>query len=85
MQQSTKYYTIAGNWSPFLLCPLRGFENQLYYELQRLNQGSNDDILPLWSARELPHYIPLKDTNDCHTGLLGDDEYELSQHILIGV
>jgi pimeloyl-ACP methyl ester carboxylesterase len=82
--ENTKYYTIAGDWNPSLNCPLFGFENGLYNELNRLNQGPNDGIVPIWSVKTVPHSTFLGATHDCHTGLLSDAEYGLSRHILLG-
>jgi hypothetical protein len=64
---NTNYYTIYGDWNPSLPCPLLGFEEDGYRELNNLGAGHNDGIVPVSSA--LGHFNNLNHTNHCHPGL----------------
>ncbi|HEY7081742.1 MAG TPA: alpha/beta fold hydrolase [Nitrososphaeraceae archaeon] len=80
--ESTKYYTIYGDWNPSLPCPLIEHENVLYQELKRLNQIPNDGIVPVWSVEShafLPHSTLIGHTQHCQTGQLTDEEYNMAK------
>ena len=77
---NTKYFTIYGDWNLSLACPLLGFENDGYRELNNLGAGHNDGIVPVSSA--LGHFTNLNHTNHCHTGLLTSQEYNIAKTIL---
>src|SRR5689334_3749868 len=77
---NTKYFTIYGDWNPSLACPLLGFENGGFRELNNLGAGHNDGIVPVSSA--LGHFTNLNHTNHCHTGLLTHQEYNIAKTIL---
>jgi pimeloyl-ACP methyl ester carboxylesterase len=81
--ESTKYYTIYGDWNPSLPCPLIEHEDELYKELKRLNQIPNDGIVPVWSVEShafLPHSAVIGHTQHCQTGLLSDEEYSMAKN-----
>jgi triacylglycerol lipase len=81
--ESTKYYTIYGDWNPSLPCPLIEHEDELYKELKRLNQIPNDGIVPVWSVEShafLLHSILIGHTQHCQTGLLSDEEYNMAKN-----
>jgi pimeloyl-ACP methyl ester carboxylesterase len=80
--KSTKYYTIYGNWNPSLPCPLIEHEDELYKELDQLNQKPNDGIVPVWSVEShafLPHSTLIGHTQHCQSGLLTDQEYNMAK------
>src|SRR5919197_5006052 len=77
---NTNYYTIYGDWNPSLTCPLLGFEDDGYRELNNLGAGHNDGIVPVSSA--LGHFTNLGHTNHCHTGLLTNQEYNIAKTVL---
>ncbi|HZE78064.1 MAG TPA: alpha/beta fold hydrolase [Nitrososphaeraceae archaeon] len=82
---NTKYYTIAGDWNPSLLlnCPqLIGLpaEQAGYFQLPKPNDG----LVPLSSVESQEYFHNLGHTQDCHSNLLSDKEYELAKPILLG-
>jgi hypothetical protein len=44
----------------------------------------NDGIVPLSSAQSLKGSIHLGTTNNCHSDLLGDEEYKIARELLLG-
>jgi uncharacterized alpha/beta hydrolase family protein len=81
MTPNTKYYTIAGDWNPSLLlnCPqLLGGVG--YYQLTKPNDG----LVPVSSVESQGYFHNLGHTSDCHSNLLGDNEYQLAKPILLG-
>jgi triacylglycerol lipase len=81
MNSNTKYYTIAGDWSPSLVfnCPqLLGGVG--YSQLPKPNDG----LVPMSSVESQGYFQNLGHTSNCHSNLLGDKEYELAKPILLG-
>jgi pimeloyl-ACP methyl ester carboxylesterase len=91
--QNTMYYTIAGDWvsnwiywPPLLTyidtnCPPSDF---LSFELFGRNeiQGPDDGIVPVLNVN--PGYFKsLGQTDDCHTNLFGDEEYQIAREVLL--
>lgn len=79
----TSYYTIYGDWNPFLPCGYRGLEGIGYPILYNFGHVPNDGIVPKWSIEGLDNYTNLGYTFHCHTDLLGSQEYNLSKNVLI--
>jgi triacylglycerol lipase len=81
MNPNTKYYTIAGDWSPSLLinCPqlLGGIG---YAQLPKPNDG----LVPLSSVESQGYFHSLGHTSNCHSNLLSDKEYQLAKSVLVG-
>ena len=82
---NTKYYTIAGDWNPSLLlnCPQLNWlpaEEAGYLQLPKPNDG----LVPLSSVESQGYFHNLGHTQDCHSNLLSDKEYELAKPILRG-
>jgi uncharacterized alpha/beta hydrolase family protein len=82
---NTKYYTIAGDWNPSLLlnCPQLNWlpaEEAGYLQLPKPNDG----LVPLSSVESQGYFHNLGHTQDCHSNLLSDKEYELAKPILLG-
>jgi uncharacterized alpha/beta hydrolase family protein len=81
MNSNTKYYTIAGDWSPSLIfnCPqvLGGVGYSLLPK-------PNDGLVPVSSVESQGYFHNLGHTSDCHSNLLGDKEYGLAKPILHG-
>jgi triacylglycerol lipase len=85
--QNTNYYTIYGDWNPSLLmnCPQKEWlpvATTGYFELIG-KEGINDGIVPVSSVQSQPYFIDLGHTSDCHSNLLGEDEYNLARGILL--
>lgn len=91
--ENTNYYTIAGNWAPYY-----NFFDPLYdpncsppswLPFQRwattfVINGSDDGIVPFRSAAP-SWFTYLGSTNNCHTNLFGEEEYNKTRGILRGV
>ncbi|HEY7079316.1 MAG TPA: hypothetical protein VH500_06420 [Nitrososphaeraceae archaeon] len=81
LNPNTKYYTIAGDWSPsqLLNCPqlLGGIG---YSQLPKPNDG----LVPLSSVESQGYFHNLGHTSNCHSNLLSDKEYQLAKPILLG-
>ena len=76
---NTMYYTIYGDWNPFLACSQYWLDYNNYGRLD----SPNDGVVPSWSVESLAdyytNYANLESTNNCHQDLTGYDEYNLSQ------
>jgi pimeloyl-ACP methyl ester carboxylesterase len=81
--QNTNYYTIYGDWNPSLPCPLLAFENDGYTQLESMNAGNNDGIVPVSSVESLSNFTNLGHTDHCHTGLLANEEYDMTKSVLM--
>jgi uncharacterized alpha/beta hydrolase family protein len=81
MNPNTKYYTIAGDWSPsqLLNCP-QLLEGIGYSQLPKPNDG----LVPLSSVESQGYFHNLGHTSNCHSNLLSDKEYQLANPILLG-
>jgi triacylglycerol lipase len=81
---NTMYYTIYGDWNPFLFCSYYGLDSYNYGKLD----SPNDGVVPSSSVESLAdyyvNYVNLEPTYHCHQDLTGYDEYDLSQEILRG-
>ncbi|HSF51309.1 MAG TPA: alpha/beta hydrolase [Nitrososphaeraceae archaeon] len=84
---NTEYYTIAGDWNPFLLvnCPqLEWLPAEIMGYLPLLGrEGSNDGIVSISSVESLENFTKLGYTPNCHSNLLGEKEYELARNVLL--
>jgi pimeloyl-ACP methyl ester carboxylesterase len=85
---NTNYFTIAGNWIPSLTfldanCTPEGLG---WLDFQRWGSfvlpGSDDGIVPLSSVQS-EHFSSLGSTNNCHTDLLGEEEYPRARGVLL--
>jgi triacylglycerol lipase len=80
----TDYHAIAGNWDPSsshfctFFWPLSLTSNRL----GELGAVPNDGLVPISSVESAPNSTSLGHTSNCHTDLLSDAEYTLSQDIL---
>jgi len=87
---NTMYYTIAGNWvsdwvwvwgfAIDLNCPPSDF---LSFELSGRNilEGPDDGIVPVLNVN--PGYFrSLEQTDNCHTNLFGEEEYNMARGVL---
>ncbi len=93
---NTQYYTIAGDWLTFLVpvpilfppgftyidinCPVSAW-TPLEYTGRFQIIGSDDGIVPITSV-ESQGFMPLGRTNNCHTNLFGQEEYNMAREIL---
>lgn len=94
MDKNTRYFTIAGNWTPSLTsmdidpnCSpdmqfLRDFQLGGYFVMSPF---PSDGIVPLSSVQSVGAFNNLDNTDNCHTDLLGDEEYAISRGILLGL
>lgn len=88
INNNTNYYTIAGNWEPSYIpftfidsnCSLTPWYSYLK-EGSSFLEGPDDGIVPLGSAQP-PEFIPLGQTDNCHTDLLSGEEYDLALQVL---
>lgn len=80
---NTGYHTIYGDWDPSLSCSYYwlnvGNYNYLYWRWHLPNDG----IVPQWSVESKPYFNHLGSTTHCHQDLLGKEEYQLSEEILM--
>ena len=89
LNNNTKYHTIAGNWIPSLTSPdtncspndITWLEFQQYGSSKL--QSPNDGIVSLSSVQSMEGSNNLGTTNNCHTDLLGSEEYELAREVLL--
>lgn len=90
--ENTDYYTIAGNWDPsfyfnFFYPPSdENCRQQFWLPFERWASDfilleSDDGIVPLWSAAP-QEFENLGITNNCHTNLFEQHEYDLVKQIL---
>jgi pimeloyl-ACP methyl ester carboxylesterase len=102
MNNNTKYYTIAGHWTPAFIANFNQYPLDLHFVadpncssgglpfLHFQRGGSlvmfvepNDGIVPLSSAQPMGEFMPLGVSDNCHTDLLGKEEYELASRVLL--
>ena len=78
---NTHYYTIAGDWDPFMTpCDFPDVGGYYFYFPE-----ANDGIVPVWSVESQPYFNHLlPHSPNCHQNLMGDLEYHLAQNILLG-
>lgn len=87
MNNNTRYYTIAGDWKPSTLPPDSNCSprNQTWLFFQKWGYTQlnppNDGIVPL-SSVQLQGSKPLGVSDNCHTDLLGDEEYKMVRKLL---
>jgi pimeloyl-ACP methyl ester carboxylesterase len=85
---NTNYYTIAGNWIPSLTFTDANCtpEDLGWLDFQRMGSsalpGPDDGIVPLSSVRSV-HFNSLGSTNNCHTDLLSEEEYQKARGVLL--
>jgi pimeloyl-ACP methyl ester carboxylesterase len=97
INENTNYYTIAGSWTPSLASTvdhncspskqyLLDFQRGGYFALNSIPNNSvpNDGIVPVLSVHSIGTFNNLGNTDNCHTDLLGDEEYEKSKGLLLG-
>jgi pimeloyl-ACP methyl ester carboxylesterase len=97
INENTNYYTIAGSWTPSLVSTvdhncspskqyLLEFQRGGYFALNSIPNNSvpNDGIVPVLSVHSIGTFNNLGNTDNCHTDLLGDEEYEKSRGLLLG-
>jgi len=84
MNPNTKYYTIAGDWNLKLencqLMLFLSFEQSGFSNLPKPNDG----IVPLSSVESQDYFINLGHSNNCHSNLLSEYEYELAKDLILG-
>ena len=89
----TQYYTIAGNWLPPFWylpfyqvwfdkdCPPSVWSFLEYNGIYDII-GPDDGIVSVSSVES--NFMPLNATNNCHTNLFGEEEYNSAREILVG-
>jgi pimeloyl-ACP methyl ester carboxylesterase len=94
INKNTKYHTIAGNWTPSLTSTgtdpnclprtqfLRDFQHGGYLVMRPF---SSDGIVPLSSVQSIRAFNNLENSDNCHTDLLGNEEYMILREILLGL
>jgi pimeloyl-ACP methyl ester carboxylesterase len=95
MNNNTMYYTIAGDWKPSLSSPDPNCSprdpNWLTFQRWGNSQldppydgvvSPNDGIVPLPSV-QLENSTSLGVSDNCHTDLLGDEEYQMAKKLLL--
>src|SRR5215204_6528017 len=84
MNPNTKYYTIAGDWNP----KLENCQLTLFLSFEQSGFSSlpipNDGIVPLSSVESQDYFINLGHSNNCHSNLLSEYEYELAKDLILG-
>lgn len=96
MNNNTRYYTIAGDWKPSVSSPDPNCSprdpNWLAFQRWGNSQldppydgvvSPNDGIVPLPSV-QLENFTSLGVSDNCHTDLLGDKEYQMAKKLLLG-
>jgi hypothetical protein len=102
MNHNTRYYTIAGVWTPAFIANWNQYPLHLHFvadpncssgSLHFLNfqrggylvmfVGPSDGIVPLSSAQSLGKFTPLGISDNCHTDLLGEEEYKVASKVLL--
>jgi pimeloyl-ACP methyl ester carboxylesterase len=88
---NTKYYTIAGKWVTEFIPWMWTFIDKncidfsYWYAYQTEGRayldGPDDGIVPTWSAQP-NEFIPLGNTDNCHTDLLNRESYDIASRIL---
>jgi len=86
---NTNYYTIAGYWItqfiPWTFIDSNCIDFSYWYTYQNNGRsyldGPDDGIVPLWSAQP-SEFIPLDNTDNCHTNLLDRESYDIAFPIL---
>src|SRR4029078_1920142 len=95
MNNNTRYFTIAGDWTPTWStsdsnCSPKD-KNWLTFQQWGNSQldppfdglaNPNDGIVPL-SSVQLPKFESLGTSDNCHTDLLGDEEYQMARKLLL--
>lgn len=71
MNPNTKYYTIAGDWSPIT-------------EGNPFISGKDDSLVPVDSVESQDYFISLGRTGHAHVELLSEEEYNMSRDVLLG-
>jgi pimeloyl-ACP methyl ester carboxylesterase len=97
INKNTNYYTIARSWTPSLASTvdhncspseqyLLDFQRGGYFALNSIPNNSvpNDGIVPVLSVHSIGTFNNLGNTDNCHTDLLGDEEYAKSRGLLLG-
>jgi pimeloyl-ACP methyl ester carboxylesterase len=95
MNNNTRYFTIAGDWKPSLSSPDPNCSprdpNWLTFQRWGNSQldppydgvvSPNDGIVPLPSV-QLENSMSLGVSDNCHTDLLGDEEYQMAKKLLL--
>jgi hypothetical protein len=95
MNNNTRYFTIAGDWTPSLSTPDPNCsaKDQDWLAFQRWGNSlldppfdgihnPNDGIVPL-SSVQLTKSKSLGVSDDCHTDLLGNEEYRMARKLLL--
>ena len=95
MNNNTKYYTIASDWKPSLSSPDPNCSprDPSWLTFQRWGNSQldppydgivnpNDGIAPLPSV-QLKNSTSLGVSDNCHTDLLGDEEYKMAKKLLL--
>jgi pimeloyl-ACP methyl ester carboxylesterase len=72
MNINTRYWTIAGDWMPFV----KG---------NPVIPGNDDGLVSVVSVESQPYFQSLGRTNHHHLELLGEEEYHLARSILLNV
>jgi pimeloyl-ACP methyl ester carboxylesterase len=94
INKNTRYFTIAGNWTPSLTStgadPNCSPDKQFLHDFQLggyfvMSPFASDGIVPLSSVQLVGAFNNLGNTDNCHTDLLGDEEYAKSKGILLGL
>jgi pimeloyl-ACP methyl ester carboxylesterase len=81
----TQYYTIAGDWNPFLIlnCPQPDWLPIEVSSFPKLPKP-NDGLVLVSSVESQSYFHNLGHTSDCHSNMLSDKEYEKAKPILSG-
>ena len=83
MNQTSEYYTIAGDWNPqsgnCQLTPFLPFEQSGFSKLPKPNDG----IVPLSSVESQDYFTSLGHSKSCQSHLMSEYEYGLATEVLI--
>ena len=95
MNNNTRYYTIAGNWKPSFSSPDPNCSprdpNWLTFQIWGNSQldppydgvVSPNDGIALLPSVQLENSKSLGVSDNCHTDLLGDEEYQMAKKLLL--
>jgi pimeloyl-ACP methyl ester carboxylesterase len=82
---NTQYYTIAGDWNPFLPCNYTDFGGYNFYFYNYPLDYHNDGLVRVSSVESQPYFNHLvPHSPSCHQDLMGELEYNLARDVLHG-
>jgi hypothetical protein len=94
--EHTVYHTIASDWISIfwwvdINCPfpsnwfdIEGWNFLTFQYNGRIQiAGPDDGIVPVWSVEEPGEFVSLGQTDNCHTNMFTDDEFDKATRVLL--